>query len=82
MSSGPDEALTLQSQLLKIEQPKERVWKVFQDWFKQSQPFVGHSRNLVAHKDDLVALKASTEADRLSRTLEYWTGLVATVSNL
>ena len=80
MSSGADEALTLQNQLLKIRQPKERVWKVFHDWFMESKPFVGHSRNMVLQKDDFVALKASTESDRLSETLEYWTGVLAAVS--
>lgn len=80
MSFGLDEALTLQSQLLNIGQPKERVWKVFHDWFMESKPFVGYSNNMVLQKDDFVAVKASTESDRLSKTLEHWTGVLAAVS--
>ena len=46
----------------------------------ESKPFVGHSRNMVLHIDDSVAAKPSTESDRLSKTLEHWTGVLAAVS--
>ena len=75
-----DEALVLQSQLLKIGRPPARSFTVFSNWFQMAKPFLGRSRDLVQDRRDFIALKASSQDDRLSRLVENWTGLIVSVS--
>ena len=75
-----DEALVLQSQVLKIGRPPKRSFTVFSNWFQLAKPFLGRSRDLVQDRRDFIALKASSQDDRLSRLLENWIGVFISVS--
>ena len=66
--------------MLKIGRPPTRSFTVFSNWFQLAKPFLGRSRDLLQDKEDFIALKASSQDDRLSRLFEYWTGLLVTVS--
>ena len=75
-----DDALILQSQVLRIGIPEKRVWSVFSNWFQQARPFVGHSRDLLLQPNDFLALPSSTERDAFSSLLEHMTGFLLTES--
>lgn len=64
----------LQKQALALEQPSERAFNVFSDWFKRNRPFVGYSRDLVQEKSDFVSLKTHEEQDRLSKLMRDYGG--------
>ena len=81
LSLWADESLVLQAQVMKIRQPSKRVWGVFSRWFNRADPFSGDSSKLLEDRGDFIALKATSEQDRLSQTLESWVGNIVAVSD-
>ena len=81
-NSLPDKALILQSEFLKLRSPEERIWTVFSEWFQTHKPFVGHSGQLLLHKNDFATLSSSGERDALTSFLEHLTGIFFVVCAL
>ena len=79
---GLDEALLLQSQILKLSSPSTRALKAFRQWFTFGELPVlwGHDRSLLTDDRDLVAL-APTETDRLDAFLQDYLGWFFKVSS-
>ncbi|WYZ43467.1 hypothetical protein EsH8_VI_001166 [Colletotrichum jinshuiense] len=74
MTGKTDEALILQSQVMKFPKPIDRVFRVFQGWFESEQPFVGYGGDLLGQRDDFVALSPSADRDFLTRSLQSLAG--------
>lgn len=74
-----EEALLLQSRVLKLPKPSARVFQVFRNWFERERPFVGYGNDLLKH--EFVALNPSSQQDFLSRFLEDFGGRFLPVSS-
>ncbi|KAH7410584.1 hypothetical protein BKA64DRAFT_357892 [Cadophora sp. MPI-SDFR-AT-0126] len=64
------EALLLQSQVLKLPKPSNRVFRVFQNWFETERPFVGYGHDILENANEFVALSPSTDQDFMTRFLQ------------
>lgn len=69
-----DEALLLQSEIMKLERPNKRVLDAYREWFKKPYPALGgRAKTVLDNFDDLVALNMVPEGDYLSILLRrHW----------
>lgn len=75
-----DESLLRQSLILKLSQPKNRVFRAFRGWFEAEQPFVGYGRDMFSLMGDSVTLQSPTNTDPLTNTFENLYGRFLPVS--
>jgi hypothetical protein len=73
--------LVVQSHVQQISAPKRRVWDAFSNWYRQTSPFVGHSRHLLRKRNEghFVAVGVIGEHDILTRVVEYMTGRIVAI---
>lgn len=65
-----EEALLLQSKVLALDTPGERVLDVFTRWFELKQPLAGYGGELLSDKADIVSLRKEVDPDRLSKFMQ------------
>ncbi|KAL4878026.1 hypothetical protein BJY04DRAFT_221598 [Aspergillus karnatakaensis] len=70
----PEEALLLQAEVAKLQQPNKRALGAFKHWFLKPQPVVGGvAKTALDNPNDLVSLGKVPETDYLSVLLrKYW----------
>ncbi|KZL73222.1 hypothetical protein CT0861_10886, partial [Colletotrichum tofieldiae] len=72
------DALIRQNQIMKLEKPNDRVFRVLKGWFESEQPFIGYGSKLLKqreHEQDFIALSpSSTDSDFLTRSLQSVVG--------
>jgi hypothetical protein len=68
-----EKATLRRSQILALGKPKDSL-AGFTNWFRSRKPFLGSSWHLLDDEDDLMALKAEPDADRLSTFIQRYFG--------
>jgi ABC-type taurine transport system ATPase subunit len=73
-----DEALLLQSEIVKLKHPNSRVLDTYKHWFQKPYPVLGGiTKTALDNPDDLVALNSLPEGDYLSNLLRrHWPSTV------
>ena len=75
-----DEALVLQSQVLKLAAPDNSALSLFRRWFESNQPFILDGRALLDDKRDLVTIDPATHNDLLTKAIQAMCGWLFKVS--